>query len=173
MVNKTELLFVVDEYDSPVIPRPRHETHEKNLWHRTAHIWIVNDKKQLLCQKRSAMKDQFPDLWEPFIGGHIGPGDDYFAGAVKEVQEETGIPIEKQQLNLVKIYKDHETYEFRGVFYYRWNGKLDELISEKEEVDEVQWVDIAVLKKYLLNSESVHWCKTGYEKEILTILAQG
>lgn len=173
MVNKSELLYVVDEYDVAIPPRPRHETHALGLWHRTAHIWIINDKKQLICQKRSINKDQYPGLWEPFVGGHIGPGDDYFAGAVKEVIEETGIIIEKKDLNLIKIYKDHETREYRGVFYYKWNGNFEDIISEPEEVDEVRLVDLNTIKRYLLSSKLNTWSRTGYEEEVLSILHLG
>jgi isopentenyldiphosphate isomerase len=173
MINKNELLFIVDEYDVPLDPRPRHETLKNGYWHRTAHVWILNDQKQLLCQKRSMLKDIAPGKWEPAIVGHIGPGDDYFTGAIKEVREETGLPLNREDLNLVKIYKDHETKEFRGIFHCRWNGDLNELNSERDEVDAVKWVNLSTLKNYLLYQKTAPWIRPGYEKEMLTVLSQG
>ena len=32
------------------------QAHEDGKFHRTAHVWIMNDKKELLLQKRSATK---------------------------------------------------------------------------------------------------------------------
>jgi isopentenyldiphosphate isomerase len=173
MINSKELLFVVDEFDVPLEPRPRHETLKKGYWHRTAHVWVMNDLRQILCQKRSMLKDMAPGKWEPAVTGHIGPGDDYFTGAIKEVREETGLPLTREDLNLIKIYKDYEMREFRGIFTVNWNGSIDEVISEKEEVDAVKWVSITTLKNYLLYQKSAPWVKPGYEKEMLSILTQG
>ena len=169
MVNKSELLFVVDEFDVPIEPKPRHETLANGYWHRTAHVWIINNKKQLLCQKRSLLKDMSPGMWEPFISGHIGPGDDYFTGAVKEVREETGIPIVREDLQLVKIYKDYEFNEFRGIFFCRWNGRLDEIVSEADEVDEVRWVPLDLIQQYLVE-QTDKWLHMPYDSEMLSIL---
>ena len=27
--------------------KPKKEVHEKGLWHRSAHIWIINSKKEI------------------------------------------------------------------------------------------------------------------------------
>lgn len=34
MINKDELLFVVDENNNPVEPKPRKKVHTKGYWHR-------------------------------------------------------------------------------------------------------------------------------------------
>ena len=167
MINKEELLFVVDEFDIPQKPQPRHHVFKKGLWRRTAHVWIINDKKQILCQRRSLLKDSSPGMWEPTVAGHIGPNDNYFTGAVRELFEETGIKISPTDLNLFKIYKDHNRREYRGIFYYKWNGKIHEIISEEEEVDEVKFMNIKTLKKYLLYQKHEKWISPGYEKELL------
>ena len=36
------------------------QAHEDGNFHRTAHIWIINNKKELLLQKRSASKKSHP-----------------------------------------------------------------------------------------------------------------
>ena len=170
MINSQELLCVVNEYDVPITPLPRHVVFKKKLWRRTVHVWIVNDNKQILCQRRSVLKDSSPGMWEPAVAGHISPDDNYFSGAVREVQEETGLPISLGDLNLFKIYKDHKFREYRGIFYCKWNGGLHEVKSEIEEVDKVKFVNISTLKKYLLYQKSPLWCYSGYEKELLLFL---
>lgn len=170
MLNNKELLYVVDEFDVAVKPEPRHKVFKDKLWRRTVHIWIVNDKKQVLCQKRSIHKDMSPGKWEPAVTGHIGPEDNYFTGAARELFEETGLEIAPSDLNLFKIYKDHEFREYRGIFYYKWNGEIHEIKSEKEEVDEVKLLNLPTLKSYLLYKKHDSWIRPGYEKEILSHL---
>jgi isopentenyl-diphosphate Delta-isomerase len=118
VINKDEMLFVVDKNNNPLEPKPRSEVHSKGYWHRTAHVWILNFKNQLLCQKRSLLKDSNPGFWEPFFGGHLAPGVEYLDGAIEELNEELGLNIKKDQLKLFKIYKEQgdKPSEFQGVF---------------------------------------------------------
>src|SRR5688572_29902322 len=127
MVNKDELLYVVDEHDMPITPVSRHVAFKKGLWRRTAQVWIVNSRKQILCQRRSLKKDMSPGMWEATVAGHLSPGDNYFTGAAREVREETGLPIEAHHLQLLKIYKDHEFHEYRGIFYCKWEVDVNNL----------------------------------------------
>lgn len=170
MINTNELLYVVNEFDVAKRPLTRRKTHLERHWHRAAHIWVVNAKGQMLVQKRSELKDSAPGVWEPCIGGHIGPGDDYFDGAVKELHEETGLKIAKNKLKLVKIYQDQEFREFRAVFLYKTNVPASKIVREVAEVDEVKWIDIKKFFKDLDTSEDKNWIRTGYEAEMLSAL---
>lgn len=170
MIDTNELLYVVDEYDMPLEPKPRHETIKNGYWHRAVHVWIVNHKKEVLCQKRSLKKDISPGKWEAAIGGHIGPADNYFTGAVREVREETGLPVTPEDLSLVKIYKDHRFKEYRGIFYCRLDVDLHHIKKEEEEVDEVKLIHMRTLKKHLLNQKSDDWITQGYEHEVFSII---
>ncbi|CAN5329049.1 hypothetical protein BH10PAT1_BH10PAT1_3860 [soil metagenome] len=170
MINTEELLYVVDEFDVPQKPMPRKHVFKNRLWRRTAHVWVINSKKQILVQKRSLLKDFRPGSWEPSVAGHIGPDDNYFSGAARELFEETGISVAPSDLNLVKIYKDQNLREYRGIFYYKWDGEIQEIKSEEAEVDQVKFISISTLKKYLLYDKSGKWFNSGYEKEMITLL---
>ncbi len=69
MINKEELIFAVDENNNPIEPISRENAHKNGIWHRISDIWIINKKKQVLVQKRSALKDTNPGKWEAFVGG--------------------------------------------------------------------------------------------------------
>ena len=105
MIDPKELLFTVDDENNPIQPEARDLVHSKGIWHRTSHIWIVNDDGAVLCQQRSLSKDSNPGLWEPFFGGHLPPNTSYEQGAVDELKEELGISINKSDLALFSIYK--------------------------------------------------------------------
>lgn len=170
MINRNELLYVVDEHDMPLKPVSRHKAIKNGYWRRTVHVWIVNDKKQLLCQQRSLKKDMGPGLWEPAVAGHIGPDDNYFTGAVREVREETGLPITTEDLNLVKIYKDHEKREYRGIFYCRISDLTHHHIQkEDDEVEQVKLLHLKTVKKYLGKNPDA-WVIPAYLKEMFSVL---
>lgn len=171
MINTEEMLYVVDEFDMPLEPLPRHIVKKHGHWHRTVHVWIINDQKQIFCQKRSLKKDMAPGKWEPSVAGHLGPEDNYFTGAVREVNEETGLEIHPSELNLLKIYKDHKFKEYRAIFYCKRNVELHKVKIEEDEVDKVKFVNFETLKKYLLYQKSDYWIRPGYEKEMLSALS--
>lgn len=167
MLNKDELLFVVDENNTPLEPKPRKEVHEKGYWHRTSHIWILNSQKQILCQRRSLLKDSNPGKWEPFFGGHLETREEYENNALHELQEELGIIINKDNLHLFKIFKCVPATEFQGIHYLEWNGDIETLKLEKDEIDQVKWFSIDELYKILIDKKDSNWSIMGYEKELL------
>ena len=171
MINTNELLYVVDEFDTPLAPKTRREAFEKGFWRRTAQVWVLNKQGQLLCQKRSSKKDLGPGLWEVTVGGHIGHQDNYFTGAAREVCEETGLPVKPSDLNFVKIYRDDKMREFRGIFYYITDAKLHHITPEEEEVDKVKFLNLKTVKNYLLYKKHQNWISPGYEREMFSILS--
>jgi isopentenyldiphosphate isomerase len=166
MINKDELLFTVDENNNPIEPRPRQEVHAKGIWHRVTHVWIVNDKKELLCQKRSLLKDSSPGKWESFFGGHMSPNMEYLDGAKVEIKEEVGLDVDGTNLKLWKIFKNDLGHEFQGIFVYIWSGDIKDIVFEKEEIDQVKLLPLDEVSKLVLDPSENNWTKQGYEKEL-------
>jgi isopentenyldiphosphate isomerase len=65
--------------------------HKDGDWHKAVHIWITNDKGQLLMQKRSPNKDSHPNEWDISCAGHVVAGETSASTAVKELSEELGL----------------------------------------------------------------------------------
>lgn len=170
MINKHELLFVVDKDNNPLVPRPRNEVHTKGYWHRTSHIWIYNDALQILCQKRSLLKDLNPGMWEAFFGGHMEPDESFLSNARRELKEELGISAKAEDFHLYKVFKHPHGKEFQGIYYLKWNGDIATLKFEKEEIDEVQWKQIEEVYEKLIKLKDAHWSIMGYEKVLLDML---
>ena len=91
-----EIFDVVDENDNVIGQAPRSEVHARGLLHRAASVFVFNSRGQLLLQKRSAAKDEFPGCWTSSASGHLGAGESYDQCAPREMQEEIGIdaPLE-------------------------------------------------------------------------------
>ena len=174
MINKDELLFVVDEENKPREAMPRHLVHKKNLLHRTTGIWVINNNKQILCQKRSLKKDTKPGFWEAFFGGHLGPTEAYLANAAQELHEELGIAVVKENLIPFAVRKsDKATHkEFQHIFAYRIDTTRTNFAFEKEEIDQLQWFSLQELTHILLETHDPKWVRKPWDKEVLAWLAK-
>jgi len=174
MINAEELLFVVDENNNPQNPLPRHIVHGKGIWHRATGIWVVNNNKQILCQKRSLKKDLKPGMWEAFFGGHLHPKETYLDNALEELSEELGIIVQKENLIAYKIFKSDKPShkEFQHSFIYKLDREDTEFHFEKEEIDEIRWYDFETVKRLLLVTNDLHWVHKSWDKEMLDNIAQ-
>ena len=167
VLNKQELLFTVDEENQPITSNPRSEVHTHGYWHRTTHLWLFNNAKQILCQKRSLLKDINPGKWEAFFGGHVLADQEYIDNAVQEVQEELGITVMSSDMHLSQLYKNEQGKEFQAVYLLPWDVDITMLNLEKEEVEKIAWFDLGELEQLLLKEKSTSWSIMGYENELL------
>lgn len=169
MINSSEMIFVVDEFNNPVKPQLRSFVHENRLWHRTTGIWVINHKKQILCQKRSLRKDTKPGFWEAFFGGHLGPYEDFQQNAANEVGEELGINIDKNDLISYKVLKSDKPNhkEFQHVFALIIKNENIDFNFEKEEIDEISWIGLEAVRKILIEDKDERWVKKPWDKEVL------
>jgi len=80
-----EYIDIVDQNNNLIGEmKEKTQAHKDGNFHRTAHIWIMNDKKELLIQKRSATKKSHPNCWDISGAGHIRTGESVTEGAIRE-----------------------------------------------------------------------------------------
>ena len=91
-----ELFDVVDRDDRVLRQERRSVVHAQKLLHRAVHIFLFNSRGQLLVQRRSASKDEYPLTYTSSASGHVGAGESYEECAPRELQEEVGLesPLE-------------------------------------------------------------------------------
>ena len=126
------------------------QAHEDGNFHRTAHIWIINDKRELLLQKRSATKKSHPNCWDISGAGHIRTGETVIEGAIRELKEELGIAVEEKDLQYIvtiKSTKNLKNMEFQYVYLLNCDKEIEEYIFEDNEVSEVKYVHFQELEK--------------------------
>ncbi len=125
----------------------REECHTKGFWHKAVASYIVNSKNQVLLQKRSANKRLWPNLWDMSAGGHVLAGEFGFQAIIREIKEELGINIKKEDITFlgcatsINIKNDIINKHFNE--YYIINKDLDvaDLKLQKEEVSEAKWFE--------------------------------
>ena len=137
MTNHREELFdVVNERDEVIGCKPRSEVHRLGLLHRATHVLVFNARGQIFLQKRSMKKDCFPGVWDSSASGHLDAGEDYDAGAGRELREELGWQASNPPRRLFKIEARAETgQEF--VWVYRCDAEGPFLLQEEE----IEWGD--------------------------------
>ncbi|RMF87932.1 MAG: NUDIX domain-containing protein [Nitrospinota bacterium] len=93
-----EIFDVVDAHDQVIGQAPRSEVHARGLPHRAVHIFVLNSQEELLLQKRSATKDEFPLRYTSSASGHLRSGESYWEAARRELEEELGLQSSLEML---------------------------------------------------------------------------
>lgn len=122
--------------------------HEKGLWHKSVHVWIINDKNEILLQYRCAEKKLYPNTWDCSFAGHVAAGENSIQAVQREGKEEIGIDVDLEKLNFILTnrecikYEDINSNEFVDIFLLRQNFNLDEIKFQKEEVHDAKYVSL-------------------------------
>ena len=146
-----EYIDIFDENNNPTGKvKEKQQAHEDGNFHRTAHVWIINDKNELLLQKRSASKKTHPNCWDISGAGHIKAGESVVDGAIRELKEELGVEAEEKDLQYIatiKSTKNPKNMEFQYVYLLNCNKEIEEYIFEDNEVSEVKYIFYKDLEK--------------------------
>ena len=132
-----ELIDIVDEngnFTGEVMDKD--EVHDKNLLHNEVATFIINDKQQVLLQKRSANKRFNPNKWA-LCAGHVDAGEKLEIAALREIKEEVGISISIEDLKpfserefTLADSNSHITY----FYYVKLNLPDESFTIQKEEI---------------------------------------
>lgn len=128
------------------------KAHKKGLLHASVHIWIINNKGEVLIQKRAKDKDTFPNLWDVSVAGHISAGEKPETSVLREVEEEIGLLISVDQLDFIqtfrkKVQHNHNLIdnELHHVYMCNLNFDFDSLKVQEEEVSEIKLITLKKL----------------------------
>ena len=161
------MVILVDNNDNQLGLMEKMEAHEKALLHRAFSVFILNDNKQLLLQKRALSKYHSPGLWTNTCCSHPREGESVINAGIRRLDEEMGF---KTQLNhlLSFVYKakfDNGLTEHEYDHVLLGNYNKDPLINELE-VCAWKWIDLDALSNDLvINPKSYTvWFKIIFEK---------
>lgn len=106
-----EIFDVVNQNDEVVGAASQKDVYEQQLTHRIAHIMILNDRGDILLQKRGETCSYLPGFWSTSVGGHVRSGEMYEEGARREAQEELGITVDDLQPVGKDVYLVRDGFE--------------------------------------------------------------
>jgi isopentenyldiphosphate isomerase len=145
-----EIFDIVNDRDEVIGQLPRRQVHREGHKHRAVHILVFNARKEIFLQKRSMKKDTHPDAWDSSSSGHVDSGEDYDAGAIRELREELGLVINAPPARLFKIDACAETdQEFVWVYRLESEGPFT---LHPEEIDAGGWFAPAHVNTWIKNS---------------------
>lgn len=101
-----ELIDVLDSNGNKTgIAKQKKEIYRDADFHRTVHIWIINNNNEILVQKRNLKKSTFPGLWAISVAGHVRSGETSIEAALREIKEEIGQNLKEEDLKYLFTLK--------------------------------------------------------------------
>jgi 8-oxo-dGTP pyrophosphatase MutT (NUDIX family) len=158
-----ELIDVLDENGQKTEQvLPIDEVHKQELWHGVAHIWVYNDKGQILLQLRHPNKSWGGGKWDLAGGGHISASEAPDIAALRELKEELGLDAKLEELELVGItvainittttQRTHKAHEWN--YLVQLNINIDDVVLHSEESAEAKWFDLDEFEADINNKET-------------------
>ena len=151
----------------------RNEVHKDGDWHKAVHIWIINDKGDLLLQRRCATKDSNPNMLDISCAGHLIAGDDSLTGAIRELKEELDLDVKPSELQYIKTIKRTSKYtatfinnEFDDLYILRTTKNIEDMKYQEEEISEIFFVPYKEFKN-MVNNKQPDLLRHDEEFEIL------
>ena len=134
----------------------KHEVPE-GFYRLSVHIWIINDNGDLLLQQRLSTAHKFPNAWSN-TGGAVQAGESSIEGAIRELKEELGIDVSKEELEFIASYKRPKDYA--DVWLLNKNIDIDDITIAEDEVQNVKWATMQEFEEMLANKKAV---KSSYD----------
>ena len=101
-------VILVDELDNEMGVMEKIEAHKKGLIHRAFSIFILNNKNELLLQKRAISKYHSGGLWTNSCCSHPKPGENLSIATQRRLTEEMGLTC---KLNFAFSFKYKVEFE--------------------------------------------------------------
>lgn len=99
---------------------------------------IQNSKGEFLIQKRSKQKDGKYGA----TGGHVKTGQTSIEGMMDEIQEELGLTVKPEELELIFSGREDEYQVFFDLYYMKKDFELSDLVLQEEEVESAHWMTL-------------------------------
>lgn len=126
--------------------------HSRGEWHASAHIWIYDEHKHVLLQKRSQDNRNYPGHWDASVGGHVDSNESPLQAAVREMAEELGVTVEPHQLHHVRTSKADQWNQYYGQnhrefvhTYLLYLPHDTSFRAQAEELDDWRWAGVSEL----------------------------
>lgn len=111
-------------------------------------VMIQNSKGEFLIQKRSKQKGgKYAGT-----GGHVKAGETSVEGMMSEIQEEIGLIVKPEELELIYSEREDEDQVFFDLYYMKRDFEISDLVLQEEEVELVQWNTIEEIEELIKNN---------------------
>lgn len=131
-----------------------------DTYHLVVHVWIQNNKGQYLISQRSASRLMFPLMWE-CVGGSVLKGESSYQGAIREVKEEVGLDLDRQNGELLfseirTMIDGRQSNSILDVWRFHYDGNVALSQATTDEVHQVCWMFPEEIKNLYNSGKLVH-----------------
>lgn len=130
-----------------------------NEYSMSTFIWIVNSNDELLVQVRSSSDDNKPNTYG-ITGGAVEKGETSLEASIRELKEELGLDIDKEQL--IFIASERRQRKFFEYYMLKIDIDINNLVLQKEEVEKVEWITMEDYEKNISNALNFQLFKNFY-----------
>lgn len=124
-------------------------------YHLVVHVWIRNSKNGYLVSRRTPNKT-YPNMWDT-VGGSALAGETSIEAALREVNEEIGLKLDKANGKLIKrlMRKQYDSPDFVDVWFFNCDAEISDLKYQPDEVSDAKWADKDTILNMVKNGEMV------------------
>jgi len=137
---EVDQIVLVDGRDRRVGVAEKMAAHVHGWRHRAFSVFVINDRQELLLQKRSPSKYHSGGLWSNTCCGHPRPGERVAQAAKRRLREEMGFDCRLHRIGAIQYSLDVGNglveREYLHLFVGRWNGQP---VPAVDEVSEWRW----------------------------------
>lgn len=170
-MNKVE---IVDIYDENKNKTGKTKVRNKDVLEEGEYIIgiqaiIINSKKQILISQRSPLKEILPLKWE-CNGGALLSGEDIIDGLIREIYEELGIKLSREEAIFLKTAKNN--FRFKEIYLFKKDIKKEDIKFADGETIDAKWVNIDEFVKMYDNGEIVYnidFNKDDYDRSLVLL----
>src|SRR3989344_2707563 len=144
---KEEIIDFFDGKGTFVLTAAKSTKHKenKNLYIRSVYIFIINDKKEILIQRKREDHKKL-NRWE-IPSGHVDTKESYDEAAKRELEEETGISVPLKRIKTIKTDKPNEF----DAFFVGYSNILPDP-KDNPEVDKFEFISLNDLINEIKNN---------------------
>ena len=142
-----DLVTLVDRDDNVVGAEEKIRAHREGKLHRAFSVFVFDEGRRLLIQRRATGKYHSGGLWSNTCCGHPRPGESADGDAERRLTEEMGFVCDLRpafrtiyEMNVADSMIEHELNQ---VFIGWFNGSPS---PDTREVEACRWMDLAELR---------------------------
>ncbi|HRS01987.1 MAG TPA: isopentenyl-diphosphate Delta-isomerase [Bacteroidota bacterium] len=165
-----ELLILVDENDNEIGYLEKEKCHQDNgVLHRAFSIFLINDKKELLLQKRSHNKLLWGNYWSNSVCSHPRKDESVEFATNRRIKDELGIELDTplQYLFKFQYFAQFDNIgcerELCSVFVGKYTGPI---YPNMNEISDIKYISLSLVDDELRrkNSEFTPWFKIEWQR---------
>lgn len=159
-----ELWDLLDKDRNPLgrtHPRGRQYPMPPHTYHTVVSVFTVDIQNRILLTRRAPTKGMYPNYWE-FTGGSGVAGEDSLTSARRELSEETGITVPKEELIFLGTIR--EPSAFMDCYLCRLDCTAESVAVTLQEGETVEfkWVTFCEFESMIHHNQIPPPCAMRY-----------